>query len=159
MHYYEGYNYNNNLKLINNGLNFSEEVLQREMPRDETLDFTEFPSECSQHSLSMDVLEAEDIMLEDTIESAVENSDFLDCPIPPEHGLDVPYVKYSYLWHITNGFHNNMKIGKGGFSEVFKGETTRSKILLAIKKLHSDSDEAKKLMNFEGKMERNKENL
>ena len=122
------------------------------MALDETVDFTEFPSECSQVSLSMEVLEMEDIMVEDTIDTALENnSDFLDCPIPPEHGLDVPYVKFSYLWHITDGFDSNQKIGQGGFSDVFKGITTRSKKLLAIKKLNSSSDEAQKLMNFEGK--------
>ena len=129
---------------------FPDDVLQRPMPVDDTIDFTQYPSVCTQASLSIEALEMEDIMIEDTIESAVENSDFLDCPIPPEHGLAVPYVKYSYLCHITNVFHPSTIIGKGGFSEVFKGVTTRSNIPLAIKRINSDTDEARKLMNSEG---------
>ena len=126
------------------------EVLQGPVPNNDTEDFTLYPSDCSQASLSMEVLTAEDIMIEDTIESAEENSDFLDYPFPPEHGLNVPYVKYSYLYYITNYFEQSAKIGKGGFSEVYKGVTRRKQIPLAIKKLHSGSEEAKKLMNFEG---------
>ena len=129
---------------------FPGEPLQRPVPTDDTEDFTLYPIECSQASLSMEVLTAEDIMLEDTIESADENSDFIDCPFRPEHGLDVPYVKYCYLYNVTNYFDQRAIIGKGGFSEVYKGVTRRKQIPLAIKKLHSGSEEAKKLMNFEG---------
>ena len=82
-----------------------------------------------------------------------DNSDFLDpsMPIPPENALSVPYVKFSYLCQITNGFDEARHIGRGGFSEVFKGETSRSKHLVAIKKL-KDSPDARDLMNFEGIM-------
>ena len=76
----------------------------------------------------MEVLTAEDIMLEDTIESADENSDFIDCPIRPEHGLEVPYVKYCYLYNVTSYFDQSAIIGKGGFSEVYKGVTRRKQI-------------------------------
>ena len=124
--------------------------MQRPVPTDDTEDFTLYPNECSQASLSMEVLTLEDVMLEDTIESAEENSDFIDCPLRPEHGLNVPYVKYSYLFNVTNYFDQRAIIGKGGFSEVYKGVTRRKQIPLAIKKLHSGSEEAKKLMNFEG---------
>ena len=124
--------------------------MQRPVPTDDTEDFTLYPNECSQASLSMEVLTLEDVMLEDTIESAEENSDFIDCPLRPEHGLNVPYVKYSYLFNVTNYFEKKSIIGKGGFSEVYKGVTRRKQIPLAIKKLNQKSEDAKKLMNFEG---------
>ena len=64
-----------------------------------------------------------------------DNSDIFDqsMPIPPENAFDVPYVKFNYLYEITKGFHKDMEIGKGGFSEVYKAETARSKKMLAIK--------------------------
>ena len=99
------------------------------------------------------VIEMEDIMLEDTIESTLleDNSDIFDpsMPIPPANALKVPYVRFSYLYSITNGFDESRQIGKGGFSEVFRGETSRSKKQIAIKKL-KDSPDAFTLMNFEG---------
>ena len=80
-------------------------------------------------------MEAEDIMIENTIKSEANNS-------------DVMWVPYVYLRDITNEF--KISIGKGGFSEVFKGLTRQSKIPLAIKKLNSNSDEERKIMKFEG---------
>ena len=93
-------------------------------------------------------------MLESTIENSSsfeDNSDIVDrsMPLPLEHALEVPYVKFSYLYHLANGFDENRVIGKGGFSEVYKAETIKSKKLIAIKKL-KDSADARELMNFEG---------
>jgi len=96
------------------------EVLQGPISTDNTID--------------LDVVEAEDIMIENTIKSDANNS-------------DVMWVPYVYLRDITNEF--KIPIGKGGFSEVFKGLTRQSKIPLAIKKLNSNSDEERKIMNFE----------
>ena len=94
--------------------------------------------------LDLDVLEAEDIMIENTI------TDFIDSTNRLKHDLAVAYVKYCYLRHITNEFQKEGSIGKGGFSEVFKGVTRQSKTPLAIKKLYSNSDEERKIMSFEG---------
>ena len=96
----------------------------------------------------------EEDMLEGTIENSTlleDNSDIFDpsMPIPPEHALEVPYVKFDYLYHITNGFQKSRVIGRGGFSEVYRAETSRSKKSLAVKKL-KDSADARDLMNFEG---------
>ena len=136
----------------------TEEPLQGPMPSDDTIDFTTFPTDVfnRQSSLSVEVFNLEDSMLEDTIENSTsleDNSDIFDpqMPIPPEHALDVPYVKYSYLFRIANGFDISARVGKGGFSEVFRGETARSKKLVAIKKL-KDSPDARSLMNFEGSL-------
>ena len=94
-------------------------------------------------TVDLDVLEAEDIMLENTIKSEVNNSDFFD-------STEVAYVACVYLRHITNDFQKEGSIGKGGFSEVYKGVTRQSAIPLAIKRLNSNSDEERKIMNFEG---------
>ena len=94
-------------------------------------------------TVDLDVLEAEDIMLENTINSEVNDSDCLD-------SIDVAYVACVYLRHITNDFQKEGSIGKGGFSEVFKGVTRQSAIPLAIKRLDSNSDEERKIMKFEG---------
>ena len=112
------------------------------MVDNETLDFSEvdFPEDCipelESHwaPRSIDGVKCIDTVIEDVINRGV------------------PYVKYDYLWHITNGFHSNMKIGTGGFSEVFKGLTKRSNIPLTIKKLDFGREKAYKLMNFEGKI-------
>ena len=125
------------------------------MPPDATVDLTTYQDVfMRQTSLSGEVFNLEDSRLEDTIDNSTsleDNSDIFDpeMPIPAEHALDVPYVKYSYLFQIANGFDPSARVGKGGFSEVFKGETARSKKLLAIKKL-KDSPDARSLMNFEG---------
>ena len=95
------------------------------------------PSGCSQASLSIEESNAFDIMIESTIESPNESSNF-----------SVPCIEYIYLCHITNSFAK--KIGKGSFSEVFEGVTRGKQIPLAIKRLHSGDDETKELVNFEG---------
>jgi len=122
-----------------------EEVLKRIKADNETLDNTnvEFPADCIPElesrriSMQIDVLEAEDNVIEDFINLGV-----------PYKKYDITYVKYDYLRHITNGFHSNMKIGKGGFSEVFKGVTMRSNVRLAIKKLDLGHEEANELVNL-----------
>jgi len=106
-------------------------------------------------SFSGDAFNFEDSRLEDTINnraSLEDNSDIIDLEmhIPVEPALDVLYINYSYLCQITNGFSSSARVGFGGYSEVFKGETTRSKKLLAIKKL-KDCPDARSQMNFEVK--------
>ena len=121
------------------------------MPEDLTESLSTCPFTDQSSHLTMDVFNFEDSMLEGSILEE-DNSDIFDqsMPIPPENAFDVPYVKFNYLYEITKGFHKDMEIGKGGFSEVYKAETARSKKMLAIKKL-KDTDEARDLINFEGK--------
>ena len=112
------------------------------------------PVDTPPSSLDREVFHHEDSMLESTIENSTsleDNSDIFDpsMPIPPEHALDVPHVKYRYLDEITNGFNSSMYVGKGGFSVVYKGITSRSKKLLAVKML-KDNPDTRRLMNFEG---------
>ena len=122
------------------------------MPEDLTESLSTCPFTDQSSHLTMDVFNFEDSMLEGSILEE-DNSDIFDqsMPIPPENAFDVPYVKFNYLYEITKGFHKDMEIGKGGFSEVYKAETARSKKMLAIKKL-KDTDEARDLINFEGKV-------
>ena len=127
------------------------DALQEPMPEDLTESLSTYPFTDQSSHLTMDVFNFEDSMLEGSILEE-DNSDIFDqsMPIPPENAFDVPYVKFNYLYEITKGFHKDMEIGKGGFSEVYKAETARSKKMLAIKKL-KDTDEARDLINFEGK--------
>lgn len=125
-------------------------------------DLLEHPSICSLNSPSTILninniepstkLKEDDVTIEDFIRSEVRSAaiDFLDCPIRLDHKPHVPYVKYNYLCHITNHFHPSTKIGNGTLSEVFKGVTETSNIPMAIKRIRSDCDEARKMMISEG---------
>ena len=113
---------------------FLGEVLQSPGPRFPS----PVPSGYSQASLSIKELKEFDVIIENTIESPEESSNFfVPCHLP-----------YIYLYHITNSFAK--KVGKGAFSEVFEGVTRSKEIPLAIKRLHCGDDETKKLVNFEG---------
>ena len=110
------------------------------MADNETLDFIEvdFPEDC------IPELETH------CTPRSIDGVKFIDNMIEHVINRGIAYVEYDYLWHITNGFHSNMKIGRGGFSKVFKGLTMRSNIPLAIKKLDFGREEGYELINFEG---------